>query len=392
MLGDLQIITTDSDDKAWEERKRGKLKESAKKFLTTREIIGKKGKELVRIPLPHLDNPTHRYGRQGQGGVGQGEGDVGTPLAPGDPQQGTGKAGELPGDDHLIETEISFKELAKTLFEELELPPPEPKGKRVLTQLKDKYNTIAFEGPEGLRHFKRTYKQALKRQQQSGAYDPENPIVIPEKSDKRYKSWTTIFEPEAAALIVFMMDISGSMGEEQKAIVRITAFWIESWLTISEKYKNVEIIYIVHDAAARLVDSETFYHTRESGGTKISSAYNEFAKLINPNMGARLGDKKMIYSPEEWNIYGFHFSDGDNWGGGDTKLCMEILEKKILPQSNLFGYFQVHSAYGAGEFKKDLDLHLGDYKDKEKVKTTDIASDDSEAIFDALKNVLGKKK
>lgn len=391
MLGDLPITIADADDEAWDKKKKGGLKKEAKKFLTNREIIGKKGKDLVRIPIPNLDNPTFRYGRQGGGGVGQGEGEPGTPFAPGDPQPGQGQAGELPG-DHMLEAEISFEEWAKTIFEELELPPPEPKGKRVLTQIKDKYNTIAREGPEGLRHFKRSYKEALKRQQQTGNYDPQNPRVIIEKSDKKYKSWKTIFEPEANALVVFMMDVSGSMGDEQKERVRITAFWIETWLTTSEKYQNVETIHIIHDAAARLVDRDTFYHTKESGGTKISSAYNEFASLITPNVGARLGDKRLIYSPEEYNIYGFHFSDGDNWGGGDTKLCMEILEKNILPKSNLFGYFQVQSPFGSGEFKNDLELYIKEDEIKKgKVKTTQIESDNSEAIFASLKAVLGKK-
>ena len=68
-----------------------------------------------------------------------------------------------------------------------------------------------------------------------------------------------------------MMDVSGSMTDEQKEIVRIEAFWIDTW--IKAHYKGVENVYIIHDAAAQEVDEHTFYHTRESGGTKISSAY-----------------------------------------------------------------------------------------------------------------------
>ena len=68
-----------------------------------------------------------------------------------------------------------------------------------------------------------------------------------------------------------MMDVSGSMTDEQKEIVRIEAFWIDTW--IKAHYQGVETVYIIHDAAAQEVDEHTFYHTRESGGTKISSAY-----------------------------------------------------------------------------------------------------------------------
>ena len=50
------------------------------------------------------------------------------------------------------------------LGEELELPHIEPKGKDTIKSKKDKYITIRQTGPDSLRHFKRTYKRALKRQ------------------------------------------------------------------------------------------------------------------------------------------------------------------------------------------------------------------------------------
>jgi uncharacterized sporulation protein YeaH/YhbH (DUF444 family) len=68
------------------------------------------------------------------------------------------------------------------------------------------------------------------------------------------------------------MDVSGSMTDEQKEIVRTEAFWIDTWL--SSQYDGIETRYIIHDAVAKEVDEQTFYHTRESGGTRISSAYN----------------------------------------------------------------------------------------------------------------------
>ena len=76
-------------------------------------------------------------------------------------------------------------------------------------------------GPESLRHFKRTFREALKRQIAAGIYDPKRPMIIPIRDDKRYRSWKTESVFEANALIVYMMDVSGSMGEEQKQMVRI---------------------------------------------------------------------------------------------------------------------------------------------------------------------------
>ena len=76
-----------------------------------------------------------------------------------------------------------------------------------------------------------------------------------------------------------MMDVSGSMGDEQKEIVRIESFWLDTWLRNAIPGHRVSR-YIIHDATAKEVDRETFFRTRESGGTMISSAYKLCAKLI----------------------------------------------------------------------------------------------------------------
>src|SRR5262249_29369818 len=272
--------------------------------------------------------------QKGSGGVGVGDGQPGQPLTP--PQGDDGdKAGDQPG-GHILEVELTLEELAAILGEELALPRIEPRGKKNVVTEKDRYKSIRSVGPESLRHFKRTYRQALKRQISSGTYNPQRPLVIPEREDKRYRSWKEFPKPEAVACVIYMMDVSGSMTDEQKEIVRIEAFWIDTWL--KAHYKGIDNVYIIHDAAAQVVDEHTFYHTRESGGTKISSAYELADKVIT---------KK--YPADQWNIYAFHFSDGDNWGD-DIPKCMQILTEKLLPKVNLFGYGQVESPYGSGEF------------------------------------------
>ncbi|MFQ5770928.1 MAG: DUF444 family protein, partial [bacterium] len=266
---------------------RGKVKKNLRKYITRGELIGKKGKEFVSIPIPQIHIPHFRYNHKQAGGVGQGEGDIGTPIGRGDDQNG-GNAGDAPG-QHILEVDISLEELAQMLGEELELPNIEARGKKNITSEKDKYTGISQSGPESLRHFKRTYKQALRRQIITNTYNQENPIIIPVREDRRYRSWKVTQEPESNAVIMYMMDVSGSMGDEQKEIVRIEAFWIDTWLRY--QYKNIETRYIIHDAVAREVDQDTFYHTRESGGTIISSAYKLTNKIIDE-----------YYAPNEWNI------------------------------------------------------------------------------------------
>ena len=349
---------------------RGKIKKDLRKYISHGEMIGRQGKKLVSIPVPSIDIPRFRYGRN-QGGVGQGEGDPGDPIARGDGQLGAGEAGEESG-QHSLDVELTIEELAQLLGEELQLPNIQPKGRKNIVTEKDKYSGISRIGPNSLRHFKRSYREALKRQISAGLYDAENPIVVPIREDMRFRSWKTTELPESNAVIIYSMDVSGSMGQEQKELVRVTAFWIETWLR--SQYKNLEIRYIVHDAAAKEVTQEIFYRIREGGGTKISSAYKLILRLIEER-----------YPPDEWNIYPFHFSDGDNWGGGDTRECIELLKQQILPKVNLFCYGQVRSLYGSGRFAHDLEENL---RGNETIVVSEIA--DRDDIYDAIKAFLGK--
>lgn len=350
---------------------RGQIKKNLRKYMSQGEMIGRQGKKLISIPLPQIDIPQFRYGAKQGGGVGQGEGDVGTPIGQGEPQPGQGQAGSEPG-QHILEVDISLDELAQIMAEELQLPNVQPRGQKNITSERAKYSRIRRTGPDSLRHFKRTYKEALRRQMSTGEYDPGNPIVVPIRDDTRYRSWKEELLPESNAVIIYMMDVSGSMGTEQKELVRITAFWIETWLR--SQYKQIEICYIVHDAVAKEVDQHTFYHLREGGGTKISSAF----RLCNEVIDRR-------YSPAEWNIYPFHFSDGDNWGDGDTQQCVQLLEQELLPKSNQFCYGQVRSTYGSGSFAHDLDHWLGD---EDKLVISEIAG--REQVYDAIREFLGK--
>jgi uncharacterized sporulation protein YeaH/YhbH (DUF444 family) len=268
-----------------------------------------------------------------------------------------------------MEVEISLEELAAILGEELELPRIEPKGKESVEGEIVRYTGIRRVGPESLRSFKRTYRAALKRQLALGLYDAKNPIVIPIRDDVRYRSWNVYPKPQNNAVIIYMMDVSGSMTRNKKELVRLTAFWIDTWLRAN--YKNLDVRYIVHDANAKEVDAHTFYHLRESGGTRISSAYELCTHMIHQD-----------YNPRDWNIYGFHFSDGENFGGDDDNVCKQVLQEKMLPQMNLFGYGQVPGGYGRMFMATITTI------EDEKLVSTKIK--DREDIFAAIKTFLGK--
>jgi uncharacterized sporulation protein YeaH/YhbH (DUF444 family) len=366
-------VKIDQDHGRFRQIVRGKVRENLRKYISTGELVGRKGKDVVSIPIPQIDIPRFRFGDKQTGGVGQGDGQPGDPLGQGEEAPGQGQAGKDAA-EHALEVDVTMDELAEILAEELELPRIEDRGKSKISNAHDKYSGIRRVGPESLRHFKRTYREALRRMIASGTFTPNNPVVVPLPDDKRYRSWKTITEPVANAVIIYMMDVSGSMGDEQKEIVRIESFWIDMWLT--KQYRGLESRFIIHDAVAREVDRDTFFHTRESGGTMISSAYKLCAQMIKDD-----------YPASEWNIYPFHFSDGDNWSMDDTLSCVELLKKEILPAANMFAYGQVESPYGSGQFIKDL---REQFKADERVVTSEIR--DKDAIVGSIRDFLGKGK
>jgi uncharacterized sporulation protein YeaH/YhbH (DUF444 family) len=341
---------------------RGKIRKDLKRFIARGDLIGREGHRYVSIPVHDIDIPTFRYG-DNSGGIGMGEGE-------GEGGQGNqGQGGDKPG-KHILEVDVSMEELADILAEELQLPRIEPKGQHRITTVRDKYSGIRPVGPAGLRHFKRTYREALKRQLALGAYDPANPIIVPIKNDLRFRSWTEVRKPQSNALIVYMMDVSGSMGDEQKEIVRLEAFWIDTWLR--RNYEGVESRYIVHDVAAQEVDRKTFFSVREDGGTKISSALECAKEVLDRH-----------YDPADWNTYLFHFSDGDNSSESDNRLCVDLLNKRLLPDCNMFGYCQVTSPYGSGSFLNVLREAFPKEAPDQKVITSRVNSRDD--IMESLR-------
>lgn len=351
---------------------RGIIKKNLKNYIKNGQFISKQGKNNISIPINRIELPHFRFG-DSENGVSQGSGNKGDTInKSNDPKD---KSAHKAGEDaleHSLEVDISLNDLADMLAQELSLPRIEKRGHNNLNTENNRYSGIHSNGPNSLKHFKSSYKNALKRQIVMGIYDDKNPKIIPIKEDMRYRSIKQVNKPQSNAVIIYMMDVSGSMGDEQKEIVRIESFWIDTWLR--RNYDGIECRYIIHDAMAKEVDKETFFHTKESGGTMISSAYRLCADIIDND-----------YPPDQWNIYPFHFSDGDNWSVDDTRLCVGLLKKRILPLVNQFSYGQVESPYGSGQFIKDLREQI-----RGSVRLVLSEIKDKDSIYLSIKDFLGQ--
>ncbi len=113
-----------------------------------------------------------------------------------------------------------------------------------------------------------------------------------------------------------LMDVSGSMDEEKKNIAK--RFFTLLYLFLTRTYEHIDVVFIRHHTVAEEVDEENFFHSRETGGTVVSSALKLMRKVIEQR-----------YANGLWNIYGAQASDGDNWLE-DSVLCYDLLSEQIL--------------------------------------------------------------
>ena len=307
-----------------------KIKDAVRKNLadivSEQSILTTDGKKIIKVPIRSLEEYRFRFGDEGQQGVGQGDGDtqVGDVIQKGNAQKGPGKgqgAGEEPGVDYY-EAEFTLDELTALIFEDLGLPNLEEKKLQTVSSPSIRFNDIRRKGTLPNLDKRQTLKQNLKRNAMLGKPGVGN--FKPE--DFRFKTWEETFERRAAAVVLAMMDVSGSMGTFEKYVARAFYYWMLMFLRT--KYDNVEICFIAHHTEAKEVTEAEFFTRGESGGTKVSSAYQLALELIETR-----------YRPDDWNIYPFHFSDGDNWPS-DNALCKDLV-LHLLKVSALFGYGEI---------------------------------------------------
>jgi uncharacterized protein len=296
------------------------LKERLPQVVAEEAIITAGGDKRVRVPIRSLELPRFRYDYGRNKHVGQGQGG----SQPGDQVAGPGQgkqAGREPGVDY-VEAEISIDDLAALVFEDLGLPNLEKKQAETLDASTPKYNEVARRGQMANLDKRRTVLQNIKRNALGGRAR----FAGVTDDDLRFRIAVPELKRETNAVILAMRDVSGSMGEFEKYISRSFYFWMLRFLRT--RYERVQVAFVTHHTEAREVDEETFFKLGESGGTKASSAYELALRIV-----------KERYDPARWNVYPFHFSDGDNWGD-DNRRCVGLVEE-LVGLSSAVGYGEI---------------------------------------------------
>lgn len=403
------------------------IRKSIQDVIGDESIITKKGGKTVKIPVKGLKDYrfVHGIDDDKRGGIGQGEGKSGDTIGRKTFQpDGKGKAGNERGEDY-IETEVSIDYLIQVMFDDLGLPYIEEKTKvEQLVPKGWKFDTISKVGTFPRIHKKRTLKETIKRTacfaneivdetgcdiddafialaQANGDIEDAIEIVksgtldrsedartfFIDDDDLRYKQIEQDYENQSNAVVIAMMDVSGSMDMEKKYIARSFLFWMTEFL--KKTYENVKIKFIVHTTVAQEVDEETFFKKGADGGTQCHTAFDLACKVIETE-----------YPTNLWNVYAIHISDGDDFSPETTlKSIKRLLDMKI----NMLGYVEImpHTYIGQvgllnrirdkWNFNITTENGTNFYKNDE-LKFLACSIKNKEHIYPALRHFLFEKK
>lgn len=355
------------------DRYRAHIKRSVEEAVNRRSITDMERGEQVSIPSRDISEPVFQHGPGGRrtivspGNKEFVEGDrLPRPGGGGDGGAGEGGASNQgEGMDEFAFT-LSREEFLNFVFDGLELPHLERKALKDLDEVKPMRAGFTRDGVPSriniVRSMREAYarriamrapiRRALREAQEAleveERKDPvlRNPARIAELKaeierlekrleavpyidtyDLRYNNLVNQPQPSSKAVMFCIMDVSGSMTQAHKDIAK--RFFLLLYLFLERSYEKVELVFVRHHTAAKEVDEEEFFYSRETGGTIVSSALNLVDEIITRR-----------YPPTQWNLYVAQASDGDNWDD-DSVSCRECLIRTLMPRLQYYTYVEI---------------------------------------------------
>ncbi|MYM83026.1 DUF444 family protein [Duganella sp. FT50W] len=352
-------------------RYKSQIKDAVGRAIKGRSITDVENGEKVSIPVKDVSEPSFGHAHGGvwevvnPGNQEYQKGDqINRPKGGGG--AGRGKAGnsdQLSEDDFIFE--LSREEFMNYFFEDLELPHMVKTQLTASTDFKNQRAGYNMSGTPSNIHVLRSLRGALGRRIAVGGGSRkrvteaerelealllegaplQDPRVVELKKlihhlhtrllaipfidpfDLRYTNRVKVPKPMTQAVMFCIMDVSGSMDETRKDTAK--RFFILLYLFLKRVYDKIDVVFIRHHTAAAEVDEEEFFHSRESGGTVVSSALHLLDKIIDERFGAG-----------NYNAYVAQASDGDNWDN-DSVLCRQLLVNTIMPKVQYYTYVEI---------------------------------------------------
>ena len=344
------------------------IRRSVKGMIAERSITDMAKGGDVKVPAKDISEPGFRYGAGGDwefvhpGNKEFVRGDKIPRPEGGGGGSGGGEAGSGEAVDDFVFT-LSREEFLNIFFEDLELP---NLVRTTLAELKNsnwKRAGITTSGSPNQINLLRTMRNsfgrrlALKRptladvkalEEEIAALEAENRgderlvalkvelerlnrkrkwVAFIDPLDVRFNAFVEQPQPTSRAVMFCLMDVSGSMGEREKDLAK--RFFVLLHLFLKRRYEKVDIVFIRHTHDAQEVDEETFFYSRQSGGTIVSTALEKMLEI-----------QKERYATADWNIYAAQASDGYTQSG-DAKRCVELLNEEIMPICQYYAYIEI---------------------------------------------------
>ena len=350
-------------------RYKAQIKKAVAQAIKGRSIVDVASGEKISIPAKDVEEPTFGHTRGGiwevvnPGNTEYQKGDEieRPPSGGGSGKGGAGNSEEITEDDFVFE--LSREEFLNYFFEDLELPNMVKTRLTSTVEFKSQRAGFKTSGTPSTIHVVRSLRGALgrriamggqidKRLEQAEAElqalsettaDSQDladlkqrierlksrKLAIPfiDPIDLRYSNRIQVPKPTSQAVMFCIMDVSGSMDEMKKDIAK--RFFILLYLFLNRVYDKIDLVFIRHHTSAMEVDEHDFFHSRESGGTVVSSALHLLSKIV-----------KERYPSTEWNAYVAQASDGDNWDR-DSVACRQLMTETIMPSVQYYAYVEI---------------------------------------------------
>ena len=352
-------------------RYKDQIRRAVAKAVSGRKIMDIEQSGQVSIPVKDISEPMFHHG---SGGRREGVHPGNRQFVRGDSfdrqQQGSGGAGSQAsdsgeGEDDFVFT-LSREDFLNFFFEDMALPDMAKRHLAKIAEVRKVRAGYSLDGTPSNLSILRTMRSSIGRRialsspyqrrlheleteynevlQNDGPYCARaleltkemrhlrsclDRVPFIEKLDLRYNNRVQRKRPQAQAVMFCVMDVSGSMDEQRKDLAK--RFFMLLYLFLKRNYERIDVVFIRHHTVAKEVSEEDFFHSRESGGTVVSSALKLVTEVIHDR-----------YPPSQWNIYCAQASDGDNWAG-DSELCAQLLRESILPVTQYFAYIEVVS-------------------------------------------------
>ncbi|WP_420997844.1 YeaH/YhbH family protein [Cupriavidus sp. 30B13] len=352
-------------------RYREQIRQAVAKAVSGRKIMDIEQSGQVSIPVKDISEPAFHHG---QGGRREWIHPGNKKFVRGDSfdrqQQGAGGGGSKAsdsgeGEDDFVFT-LSREDFLNFFFEDMALPDMAKRHLAKIAEVRKVRAGFSIDGTPSNLSILRTMRSSLGRRialsspyqkkldvlereygevlEQDGPYSARalemmkemrhlracvERVPFIEKLDLRYNNRVLKKRPQAQAVMFCLMDVSGSMDESRKDLAK--RFFMLLYLFLKRNYERIDVVFIRHHTVAKEVNEEDFFHSRESGGTVVSSALKLMVEVIHDR-----------YPASQWNIYVAQASDGDNWAG-DSELCGRLLRESILPLVQYYAYVEVAS-------------------------------------------------